>query len=222
MLCPTCQSTYVLISNPRSCKIEVGENTKGFCLGWGALERKPRNAKWKNVFLNKGKGDLGVRSLSTLDKVLLQSFVNGIGDMQLKMTPSRRPSSTANMGMKKVDKWCGEEPFCEAFPLLYAVADSKGKRMAEVWEALGEEGGWNPCFLRPFNDWELKVVNGSISRFSTIQNKRISLHVKDKLVWKMTKNGLFSVKPHVLLVWLTYFLVWFLGLFSFLGFFAHP
>ena len=49
----------------------------------------------------------------------------------------------------------------------------------------------NPCFLRPFNDWELELVNGFIY---TIQNKRIRPHVKDRMVWKKTKDDLFSVK----------------------------
>ena len=28
----------------------------------------------------------------------------------------------------------------------------------ELWDSMGEEGGWNPRFSRPFNDWEVEEV----------------------------------------------------------------
>ena len=41
---------------------------------------------------------------------------------------------------------CGEnsDPMYETFPILFALADSKEARVAEMWE--------NPHFVRPFND----------------------------------------------------------------------
>ena len=54
------------------------------------------------------------------------------------------------------DRWCGENPLCVTFPTLYAVAASKGDIVGEVWETIGEEGGWNLRFIRPFNDWEME------------------------------------------------------------------
>ncbi|RVW51826.1 hypothetical protein CK203_085751 [Vitis vinifera] len=52
----------------------------------------------------------------------------------------------------------------------------------------GEEGGWTPRFLRPFNDWE-------VERFLlTIQGKRLNANVEDRMVWKETKNEIFTVK----------------------------
>ena len=38
------------------------------------------------------------------------------------------------------DKWCGENPLRELFPTLYALADSKGAMMEEVWETMKEVG----------------------------------------------------------------------------------
>ena len=63
--------------------------------------------------------------------------------------------------------------------------------MAEVWDALGAEGGWNPRFVRCFNDWEMDMVQSFID---TISNKRILPSIKDRLMWKKTTGGLFSVK----------------------------
>ncbi|RVX06687.1 Serrate RNA effector molecule [Vitis vinifera] len=52
----------------------------------------------------------------------------------------------------------------------------------------GEEGGWTLHFLRPFNDWE-------VERFlSSIQGKRLDADVEDRMVWKETKNEIFTVK----------------------------
>ena len=57
------------------------------------------------------------------------------------------------------DKWCETIPLCEAFPSLFALASNKEAWVNEVWTVEGEWGGsWNPCFNRPFNDWELEEV----------------------------------------------------------------
>ncbi|RVW72705.1 hypothetical protein CK203_056739 [Vitis vinifera] len=54
------------------------------------------------------------------------------------------------------DIWCGNISLCEAFPSLYDLVVSKDAWVADCWDSTGEEGGWNPCFLRPFNDWEME------------------------------------------------------------------
>ena len=36
------------------------------------------------------------------------------------------------------DAWYGDEPLNEAFPSLYSIADSKGAKVAEVWEIVGD------------------------------------------------------------------------------------
>ncbi|RVW99876.1 LINE-1 reverse transcriptase-like [Vitis vinifera] len=57
------------------------------------------------------------------------------------------------------DKWCETIPLSEAFPSLFALASNKEAWVNEVWTTEGEWGGsWNPCFNRPFNDWELEEV----------------------------------------------------------------
>ena len=47
--------------------------------------------------------------------------------------------------------------------------------VADCWDSLGEEGGWNPRFSRPFNDWEVEVVERFLL---TIQGKRLNADVE--------------------------------------------
>ncbi|KAJ9680532.1 hypothetical protein PVL29_019761 [Vitis rotundifolia] len=89
------------------------------------------------------------------------------------------------------DTWCGNTPLCEAFPSLFDFAVSKDARVADCWDAMGEVGGWNPRFLRPFNDWEVDEVE---SLLRIIQGKRLNAELEDRMVWNVTKNGIFSVK----------------------------
>ena len=55
------------------------------------------------------------------------------------------------------DIWCGNNSLREAFPSLFALVNSKDAWVADCWDYLGEEGGWNPRFSRSFNDWEVEA-----------------------------------------------------------------
>ncbi|RVW65596.1 putative ribonuclease H protein [Vitis vinifera] len=89
------------------------------------------------------------------------------------------------------DKWCGNTPLCEAYPSLFDLAVSKDAKVADCWDSMGEVGGWNSRFLRPFNDWEVEEVE---SFLLIIQGKRLNADLEDRMVWKETKDGNFSVK----------------------------
>ena len=39
------------------------------------------------------------------------------------------------------DIWCGLNPLCITFPALCSLANSKGDKVVEVWDFLGEGGG---------------------------------------------------------------------------------
>ena len=56
---------------------------------------------------------------------------------------------------------------------------------------MGDVGGWIPCFSRSFNDWEVEAVERLLS---TLQGKRLVVGLKDRVLWKASKNGIFSVK----------------------------
>ena len=56
------------------------------------------------------------------------------------------------------DIWCGEEALCWSFPTLFNLVVHKDALVRVVWDYLGVGGGWIPCFIRSFNDWEMREV----------------------------------------------------------------
>uniref|UniRef100_F6HIY7 FMR1-interacting protein 1 conserved domain-containing protein n=1 Tax=Vitis vinifera TaxID=29760 RepID=F6HIY7_VITVI len=56
---------------------------------------------------------------------------------------------------------------------------------------MGEVGGWTPLFLRPFNDWGVEEVERLLS---SIQGKRLDADGEDRMLWRGTKNEIFTVK----------------------------
>ena len=68
------------------------------------------------------------------------------------------------------DKWCEEILPCDQFSTLYAMVASKGPKVGEVWDTTRGEGGWNPRFIRPFNDWEMEEMRRLISLISSKKN----------------------------------------------------
>ena len=50
------------------------------------------------------------------------------------------------------DKWSGSDTLSELFPTLYALVNSKGAIVEEVWDSSRREGGWDLRFFRSFND----------------------------------------------------------------------
>ena len=91
------------------------------------------------------------------------------------------------------DRWCGESPLCMTFPSLFALTIEKEAWVADIWDPLveGGRGGWNPCFLRAFNDWEIEEAERFMER---IQSKRVFEDVEDAVSWTETKSSKFSVK----------------------------
>ena len=53
------------------------------------------------------------------------------------------------------------------------------------------DGGWNPIFLRSFNDWEMEEVNRLLQ---VLYRKQIRPLMEDKIFFKGSKNDAFSVK----------------------------
>ncbi|WJZ80362.1 hypothetical protein VitviT2T_000290 [Vitis vinifera] len=91
------------------------------------------------------------------------------------------------------DKWCGDSPLCSSFPSLFALTVDKEESVADVWDSLAEGGwgGWNPCFLRAFNDWEVEEASSFMEQ---LHRSRVIEVVEDKVSWTETKSGNFSVK----------------------------
>ena len=89
------------------------------------------------------------------------------------------------------DVWCCEEALCLAFPSLFNLAAQKDAMAAKLWDRNRGEGGWNPIFLRSFNDWEMEEVE----RFWQVLHKqKIRPFIEDKILIKGSRNDAFSVK----------------------------
>ena len=46
------------------------------------------------------------------------------------------------------DFWCREQPLSITFPSLFLLAVNKEALLADLWDPVGEEGGWSPYFSR--------------------------------------------------------------------------
>ena len=61
----------------------------------------------------------------------------------------------------------------------------------DVWCSSEGGGSWSPLFSRPFNDWEMDEV---CKFFLGLNGKRVQQAVEDRVVWRETKCGKFSLK----------------------------
>ena len=113
--------------------------------------------------------------------------------------------------------WCGEQPLLITFPSLFSLVLNKEVLLADLWNPVGEDGGWSPHFSRSFNDWELEEVQLFLP---VIQRKRVISSGEDELLMKDVKDGRFLVKFFLLafdLESLGAHKSWLLHLESFLG-----
>ncbi|RVW58324.1 Regulator of telomere elongation helicase 1 [Vitis vinifera] len=144
-----------------------------FPWGGGALEKRPNLVKWVVVCSHKKKGGLGIRNLSILNRAPLckWSWCFAVERESLwKLIISRKFG-------EKDGGW--------------SSYGSKNVWVADCWDSLGEVGGWISRFSRSFNDWEVEAVERLLS---TLQGKRLIAGVEDRVVWKVSKNEIFSVK----------------------------
>ena len=86
-----------------------------------------------------------------------------------------------------------DSPLCMSFPSLFAFSIDKEVWVANIWDPLAERdrGGWNPCFTRAFNDWEVEKTERFLER---IHGKKVLGDVEDMVFWIKTKSGKFLVK----------------------------
>ena len=45
------------------------------------------------------------------------------------------------------------------FPNLFRLTAQKNARVVDLWDWDSGDGGWNPIFLRSFNDWEMEEMD---------------------------------------------------------------
>ena len=76
------------------------------------------------------------------------------------------------------------------FPNLFRMTAQKDARVADLWNWDSGEGGWNPIFLRFFNDWELEEV---VRFLQVLYRTQIRPLKEDKIIFKGSRNDVFSV-----------------------------
>ena len=77
------------------------------------------------------------------------------------------------------------------FPNLFRLTAQKNARVADLWDWDSGDGGWNPIFLRSFNDWEMEEVDRLLQ---ALYRKQIRPLMEDKILFKGSRNDAFSVK----------------------------
>ena len=69
----------------------------------------------------------------------------------------------------------------------------KGAKATDVWVVHGGLGAWDPKLLRPFNDWEMDVIQDFIVLTS---NSVVAPLIKNKLIWMGNVSSCFTVKAN--------------------------
>ena len=77
------------------------------------------------------------------------------------------------------------------FPNLFRLTAQKNARVVDLWDCDSGDRGWNPIFLRSFNDWKMEEVDRLLQ---VLHRKQIRPVMKDKILFKGSRNEAFSVK----------------------------
>ncbi|RVW65755.1 LINE-1 retrotransposable element ORF2 protein [Vitis vinifera] len=169
----------------------------------GALEKRPHLVKWAVVCTHKKMGGLGIRNLSILNRALLCKWSWRYAverDSYWKLIISTKygvdRGGWSTCGAREghgVGLW--KEISKEGLLLLNNVSFSVGDgRRCVGCGLLGSNGGSgrvDSSFLRPFNDWEVEEAERLLS---SIQGKRVDADGEDRMLWRGTKNEIFTVK----------------------------
>jgi hypothetical protein len=87
------------------------------------------------------------------------------------------------------DKWLGDFSLMNKFPRLYSISTQKEGTVAEVWNLAGTVG-WILTWRRSLFVWENTLLEELLM---LINQTSLSLE-EDYWVWRLDKEGLFSVK----------------------------
>ena len=93
------------------------------------------------------------------------------------------------------DRWCGDLSLQLAFPVLYNFAAYREASVESslICQGAGDGRTWDVCFNRGPNDWEADVV---VDFFRFLATNLPSGTDGDRLRWKLTKNGDFTIRSY--------------------------
>ncbi|RVX18219.1 hypothetical protein CK203_006709 [Vitis vinifera] len=185
---------------------------------WDGIEERFRKklAMWKCQYISKGgritlvrnkrRGGLGVKSLGAFNRALLGKWVWCFANERKTLwNQVIRGKYREERGVWRscetreaygVGLW---KTICKMGHLVtpsfgFMVGDGKKVRF---WKDKcldsrgGKAGSWNPCFNRPFNDWELEEVE---RLFCCLEGKKVRVDEEDRVKWMESKDGVFSPK----------------------------
>ncbi|RVW80825.1 putative ribonuclease H protein [Vitis vinifera] len=183
---------------------------------WDGMEERMRKrlALWKRQFISKGGRITLIRStLASMPTYLMslmrmprvvklrlekiqRDFLWGGGALEKKPHLIKWEEVGALEGVGRALGWgsgkkSARKGCCCSTMFLFRWGMVKGREGCGLLDSMGEVGGWNPRFLRPFNDWEVEEVERLLL---IIQGKRLNADLEDRMVWNETKDGIFSVK----------------------------
>lgn len=87
-------------------------------------------------------------------------------------------------------EWIGRGKLREQFPGIYALALRKNVVVEEVFRGVDGRSGWDMNLVRNLNDWKID----EFTRFIQLLTDAHLDDYKDKAVWKLKKDGIFTVK----------------------------
>ncbi|RVW36082.1 hypothetical protein CK203_079668 [Vitis vinifera] len=175
---------------------------------WDGVEKRLRKrlALWKRQFISKGGRIILIQSTLVSMPIYLMSLLPMPRVVRLRLEKiqrdflwgggalEKRPHLVKKFG-KEGGGWNSRE-VREGYGVgfwkeIRKEAVSQDAWVADCWDSVRDVGGWIPCFSRPFNDWEVETVERLLS---TLKGKRLVAGLEDRVLWKASKNGIFSVK----------------------------
>ena len=93
------------------------------------------------------------------------------------------------------DRWCGDLSLQLAFPVLYNFAANREASVESslICQGAGDGRTWDVRFNQGPNDWEADVV---VDFFRFLATNLPSGTDGDRLRWKLTKNGDFTIRSY--------------------------
>jgi hypothetical protein len=91
------------------------------------------------------------------------------------------------------DWWCEDKSLKQCFPVLFSIVGNKDAMVEDNLVVQNAVIQWNVIFTHPIQDWEMEMV---LSFFAQLYSISVRHGEDDRLVWSISKIGLFEVKSY--------------------------
>ncbi|RVW79612.1 putative ribonuclease H protein [Vitis vinifera] len=144
---------------------------------------------WKRQYISKGGRLSFIRSTLSNMPIYYMSILCMPRSVRLRLEQIQRDFLWGGGALKRkthLIDYC----FMEEREALWKQVISRKYGVEEGVDPSVEEGSWSSRFSKAFNDWEVVLVERLLM---TIQEK-VNAELEDRVVWKKTKSGIFTVK----------------------------